>query len=185
MVRSRNGRLLPLGTLIDVSKELAPAVLYRKNLRPVVYVTGNTIGSTRSPVYAAVDLSRKLPPTDLSGHMEPVRQYFWGYPSSNQKISVRWGGEWHVTYVTFRDMGIAFIAAIVVIYLLIVIQFKSYVTPLIIMSPIPLALIGVIPGHVLLGSNFTATSMIGFIALGGIMVRTPSSWWYFLHNEKS
>ena len=185
MVRSDNGRLIPLGTLIDVSKESAPPVLYRKNLRPVVYVTGNTIGSSRSPVYAAVDLSRKLPPSDLSGHKETVRQYFWGYPSSDEKVSVRWGGEWHVTYVTFRDMGMAFIAAIVLIYLLIVIQFKSYVTPLIIMSPIPLALIGVIPGHVLLGSNFTATSMIGFIALAGIMVRNSILLVDFLHTKKS
>ncbi|MHB1563597.1 MAG: efflux RND transporter permease subunit [Leptospirillum sp.] len=185
MVRSGNGHLVPLGTLIDVSKEQAPAVLYRKNLRPVVYVTGNTTGSGRSPVYAAVDLSRKLPPADLSGHMEPVRQYFWGYPSSSENLSVRWGGEWHVTYVTFRDMGIAFVAAIVVIYLLIVIQFKSYVTPMIIMSPIPLALIGVIPGHVLLGSNFTATSMIGFIALGGIMVRNSILLVDFMHTKKA
>ncbi len=185
MVRSGRGALVPLGTLIEVQKTRAPAVLYRKDLRPVVYVMGNTIGSNRSPVYAAVDLSRKLPTSSLSGQSRPVRQYFWGHPGSSQHIAVRWGGEWHVTYVTFRDMGIAFIAAIVVIYLLIVIQFKSYVTPLIIMSPIPLALIGVIPGHVLLGSNFTATSMIGFIALGGIMVRNSILLVDFLHAKKA
>ncbi|EQD24292.1 MAG: Acriflavin resistance protein, partial [Leptospirillum sp. Group IV 'UBA BS'] len=100
------------------------------------------------------------------------------------KMTVRWGGEWQVTFVTFRDMGIAFGAAIILIYLLIVAEFESFVTPLVIMSPIPLALIGVIPGHILLGSNFTATSMIGFIALAGIMVRNSILLVDFLHAKR-
>ncbi len=100
-------------------------------------------------------------------------------------MTIRWGGEWQVTFVTFRDMGIAFGAAIILIYLLIVAEFESFITPLVIMSPIPLALIGVIPGHILLGSNFTATSMIGFIALAGIMVRNSILLVDFLHAKKA
>ncbi len=182
-VRGAGGRLIPVSSLVRVEKERAEETLYRKDLRPVVYVTGNTIGSSRSPVYAAVDLSREVV-SDARSRNLPIRSYFWGYPFSQKALSVRWGGEWHVTYVTFRDMGLAFIAAIVLIYLLVVAEFESFVTPLIIMSPIPLALIGVIPGHLLFHSNFTATSMIGFIALGGIMVRNSILLVDFLHDKR-
>jgi multidrug efflux pump subunit AcrB len=182
-VKGRDGRLVPVRTLVHVERTTAPATLYRKNQRPVEYVVGNTIGSNRSPVYAAVDLSRAVEKDARSIHV-PVRPYFWGYPFSERELSVRWGGEWHVTFVTFRDMGIAFAAAIVLIYLLIVAEFESFVTPLILMSPIPLALIGVVPGHLLFGSNFTATSMIGFIALGGIMVRNSILLVDFLHKKR-
>lgn len=182
-VRGSGGRLIPVSALVRVEKVRSEQTLYRKDLRPVVYVTGNTIGSGRSPVYAAVDLSRKIV-SDAKARNIPFRSFFWGYPFSQRELSVRWGGEWHVTYVTFRDMGLAFIAAIVLIYLLVVAEFESFVTPLIIMSPIPLALIGVIPGHLLFRSNFTATSMIGFIALGGIMVRNSILLVDFLHAKR-
>lgn len=182
-VKGRDGRLVPVRTLVHVERTEASPTLYRKNLRPVEYVVGNTIGSDKSPVYAAVDLSRAVE-KDAKSIRIPVRSYFWGYPFSERGLSVRWGGEWHVTFITFRDMGIAFAAAIVLIYLLIVAEFESFVTPLILMSPIPLALIGVIPGHLLFGSNFTATSMIGFIALGGIMVRNSILLVDFLHKKR-
>jgi multidrug efflux pump subunit AcrB len=183
-VRGTGGRLIPVRSLVHVEKTTTEQPIYRKNLRPVVYVTGNTIGSSKSPVYAAVDLSRKVT-SDARSRGVVIHQIFSGYPWSTEGISIRWGGEWQVTYVTFRDMGIAFMAAIVLIYLLIVAEFESFVTPLVIMSPIPLALIGVIPGHILLGANFTATSMIGFIALAGIMVRNSILLVDFLHAKRA
>ena len=183
LVRGREGEMIPVSSLVRVERGRAEETLYRKNLRPVAYVVGNTIGSDRSPVYEAVDLSRKME-SQAKASGQTVRSYFWGYPFSEKNVSVRWGGEWQVTFVTFRDMGLAFAAAIILIYLLVVAEFESFVTPLIIMSPIPLALIGVIPGHLLLGSNFTATSMIGFIALGGIMVRNSILLVDFLHAKR-
>ncbi|MHB8543760.1 MAG: efflux RND transporter permease subunit [Leptospirales bacterium] len=182
-VRGAGDHLIPVSSLVRVEKVRSEQTLYRKDLRPVVYVTGNTIGSGRSPVYAAVDLSRLIA-SDAKSRNLPLHSYFRGYPFSQKDLSVRWGGEWHVTYITFRDMGLAFIAAIVLIYLLVVAEFESFVTPVIIMSPIPLALIGVIPGHLLFHSNFTATSMIGFIALGGIMVRNSILLVDFLHSKR-
>ncbi|MHB8369809.1 MAG: efflux RND transporter permease subunit [Leptospirales bacterium] len=183
-VRGGAGRLIPVRSLVHVEKRETEEPILRKNLRPVVYITGNTIGSSRSPVYAAVDLSRAVS-ADAKSRGVNLRQIFTGYPWSTDSMTIRWGGEWQVTYVTFRDMGIAFGAAIILIYLLIVAEFESFVTPLVIMSPIPLALIGVIPGHILLGSNFTATSMIGFIALAGIMVRNSILLVDFLHAKKA
>jgi multidrug efflux pump subunit AcrB len=183
-VRGSGGRLIPVRSLVNVEKTVTEQPIYRKNLRPVVYVTGNTIGFRRSPVYAAVDLSRKVS-ADARSRGISIHQIFTGYPWSTSGVSVRWGGEWQVTYVTFRDMGLAFVAAIILIYLLIVAEFKSFVTPLVIMSPIPLALIGVIPGHIFLRSNFTATSMIGFIALAGIMVRNSILLVDFLHAKRA
>lgn len=182
-VRGTGGRLIPVRSLVHVQKTTSGQPIFRKNLRPVVYVTGNTIGVSRSPVYAAVDLSRKVS-ADAASRGLDVRQIFSGYPWSTGGLSIRWGGEWQVTYVTFRDMGLAFVAAVLLIYFLIVAMFQSFVTPLVIMSPIPLALIGVIPGHLLLGANFTATSMIGFIALAGIMVRNSILLVDFLHAKK-
>ena len=182
-VRGGSGRLIPVRSLVHIEKVPTEQPINRKNLRPVVYVTGNTLGSSRSPVYAAVDLSRVLA-ADARSRGVDLHQIFTGYPWSTDHMTVRWGGEWQVTFVTFRDMGIAFGAAIILIYLLIVAEFESFITPLVIMSPIPLALIGVIPGHILLGSNFTATSMIGFIALAGIMVRNSILLVDFLHAKK-
>ena len=183
-VRGSGGHLIPVRSLVKIERRTTEQPIFRKNLRPVVYVTGNTIGSSRSPVYAAVDLSRRIA-SDARAHGVVLRQIFTGYPWSTSGMTVRWGGEWQVTFVTFRDMGIAFGAAIILIYLLIVAEFESFVTPLVIMSPIPLALIGVIPGHILLGSNFTATSMIGFIALAGIMVRNSILLVDFLHAKRA
>ena len=183
-VRGGTGRLVPVRSLVHVEKLPTEQPINRKNLRPVVYVTGNTIGSSRSPVYAAVDLSRVVA-ADARSRGGDLRQIFTGYPWSTDHMTIRWGGEWQVTFVTFRDMGIAFGVAIILIYLLIVAEFESFITPLVIMSPIPLALIGVIPGHILLGSNFTATSMIGFIALAGIMVRNSILLVDFLHAKKA
>jgi multidrug efflux pump subunit AcrB len=100
-----------------------------------------------------------------------MTQHYAVQPWSEQRFAMKWDGEWHITYETFRDMGIAFAAALLLIYLLIVAQFQSFLTPVVIMAPIPLTLIGILPGHWLTGSYFTATSMIGFIALAGIIVR--------------
>jgi multidrug efflux pump subunit AcrB len=102
---------------------------------------------------------------------EPIRQFFVSQPDNPYFYGLKWDGEWQVTYETFRDMGIAYSIGLILIYLLVVAQFRSYVVPLIIMAPIPLTIIGVMPGHALLGAQFTATSMIGMIALAGIIVR--------------
>jgi multidrug efflux pump subunit AcrB len=148
--------------------------IHHKNQKPVVYVVGDAGGpgaeKAESPVYGVLGiggaLDRYRPPEGYR-----VEQYYAAQPWSEERVSVKWDGEWHITYETFRDMGIAFAAAMLLIYLLIVGQFQSFVTPLVIMAPIPLTLIGILPGHWLTGSYFTATSMIGFIALAGIIVR--------------
>ncbi len=122
-----------------------------------------------SPVYGMFELVGKISHAHVDGHA--IDQYFTGPPSSDTGFSIRWSGEWEITYETFRDMGIAYSMGLLLIYLLVVGQFRSYLVPLIIMAPIPLTVIGVMPGHWLLGAQFTATSMIGMIALAGIIVR--------------
>jgi multidrug efflux pump subunit AcrB len=116
------------------------------------------------------EISSKLTQLPLQ-EGKPVEQFYFRAPGNSYQYSLKWDGEWQITYETFRDMGIAYGVGIILIYLLVVAQFRSYLTPLIIMAPIPLTLIGVMPGHALLGAQFTATSMIGMIALAGIMVR--------------
>src|SRR5581483_7461652 len=125
---------------------------------------------SESPVYAVLDVGRMIeayrPPEGYG-----IAQHYAAQPWSESRLAVKWDGEWHITYETFRDMGLAFAVAMLLIYLLIVGQFQSFLIPVIIMAPIPLTLIGILPGHWLTGSYFTATSMIGFIALAGIIVR--------------
>jgi len=159
-------------------------VVYHKDLLPVVYVFGDMGGKLDSPLYGMFAIQKQLattyPPTPFQGkgatNQTPVpgglEQYFIKQPQDPYVgYSLKWDGEWQVTYETFRDMGLAYAVGLVLIYLLVVAQFKSYLVPLIIMAPIPLTIIGVMPGHALLGKQFTATSMIGMIALAGIIVR--------------
>ena len=146
------------------------ASIYHKNLQPVTYVTGDVAGAVESPVYAILHMNRLLAPVRVpEGYGLEI--FNTRQPFDSSKYAMKWDGEWHITYETFRDMGIAFAVALLLIYLLIVGQFQSFVTPLVIMAPIPMTLIGILPGHWLTGSYFTATSMIGFIALAGIIVR--------------
>jgi len=148
--------------------------IYHKDLLPFTFVTGDLAGGLDSPLYGMFDIYDKLKNQQVEDHFT-LDQYFIQPPANPYRYSLKWDGEWQVTYETFRDMGIAYAVGIVLIYLLVVAQFRSYIIPLVIMVPIPLTIIGVMPGHALfdliMGSQFTATSMIGMIALAGIIVR--------------
>jgi multidrug efflux pump subunit AcrB len=152
---------------VDVQRDHA---IYHKDLMRMAYVTGDVAGKIDSPLYGMFDLVSKIADTPVK-YGKPLEQNFIDQPEDPYKYSLKWDGEWQVTYETFRDMGIAYGVGLILIYLLVVAQFRSYLVPIIIMAPIPLTLIGVMPGHALWGSQFTATSMIGMIALAGIIVR--------------
>jgi multidrug efflux pump subunit AcrB len=139
-------------------------------------------GDLDSPLYAMFSVARSLA-TDPPGGREVLPQSFVSQPADTYDYSLKWDGEWQVTYDTFRDMGIAYSVGLVLIYLLVVAQFRSYWVPLVIMAPIPLTIIGVMPGHALLGAQFTATSMIGMIALAGIIVRNSILLVDFVNQE--
>ncbi len=170
-IPSTSGNVLPLAELGRFIAVPEDSTIYHKDLRAVEYVVGDVSGRLGAPIYgmfAIQDiLNRYTAPDGLKG---PSGDYL-GPPANSDKTSFEWTGEWTVTYETFRDMGIAFGAALVFIYILVVWEFGNFTLPAIIMAPIPLTLIGIVPGHWLLGAEFTATSMIGFIALAGIIVR--------------
>lgn len=169
-LRGATGRMIALAELVQVREDRLEKTIYHKNLKSVTYVVGDVAGKEESPVYAILNIGKKLKDLSLP-HGYTINQYFARPPWSEDQPSLKWDGEWHITYETFRDMGLAFGAALLLIYLLIVGQFQSFLIPWVIMVPIPLTLVGIIPGHWLTGSYFTATSMIGFIALAGIIVR--------------
>ncbi|MFN3565315.1 MAG: efflux RND transporter permease subunit [Burkholderiaceae bacterium] len=164
----------------------AERVIYRKDLQPVVYVVGDVAGGpgkTDSPLYGMFALREGIGKLATPGGL-PLHEHWIAQPSDRYTaFGLKWDGEWQVTYETFRDMGIAYAVGLILIYLLVVAQFRSYLTPLIIMAPIPLTIIGVLPGHALLGSQFTATSMIGMIALAGIIVRNSILLVDFIHQR--
>jgi multidrug efflux pump subunit AcrB len=169
-VAGLGGALVPLAQLVRVEDTAQPPFVYRKNLNPVVYVTGDVAGREESPVYAILEMNRAL--DRLRGaDGGPVPRYVASQPFLTDRVAVKWDGEWQVTYEVFRDLGLAFAAVMVLIYVLVVAWFGSFTTPLVIMAPIPLTLVGILPAHGLLGAFFTATSMIGFIAGAGIIVR--------------
>jgi multidrug efflux pump subunit AcrB len=170
-VRSRDGALVPLSEVVQVVKTQRDYPIYHKDLLPVVYVTSDMAGSLDSPLYGMFGINAKTDGMELEQGGE-LKSYFFKQPSDPySSYALKWDGEWQVTFETFRDMGIAYGVGLILIYLLVVAQFKSYVVPLVIMAPIPLTIIGVMPGHALFGAQFTATSMIGMIALAGIIVR--------------
>ncbi len=174
-VRSRDGQLVPVSELVEVREVRREQAIYHKNLLPVVYVVADMGGKLDSPLYGMFAARSEIAGRALDGvdHAAgTLDEWFIRQPSApDASYSIKWDGEWQVTYETFRDMGIAYGVGLILIYLLVVAHFKSYLLPLIIMAPIPLTLIGVMPGHALLGSQYTATSMIGMIALAGIIVR--------------
>ncbi len=161
---------VPLSQVVRVSFGNEEKTLYRKNLKNVVYVTADVAGEIEAPVYAILKMQKEIDsiatPDGKKIEVMASRQ-----PWSEEHIGMKWDGEWHITYEVFRDLGIAFGAVMVLIYILVVAWFKDFTTPLVIMAPIPLTLIGILPGHAAFGAFFTATSMIGFIALAGIIVR--------------
>ena len=168
-VAGRDGNLVPLTEIVDVRESEWEQTIYHKDLLPVVFVTGDMAGRFDSPLYGMFDMVGRIGDEALNG--ERIEQRFITQPDNPYNYSLKWDGEWQITYETFRDMGIAYSVGLILIYLLVVGQFRSYAVPLIIMAPIPLTIIGVMPGHALLGAQFTATSMIGMIALAGIIVR--------------
>ncbi len=169
-IPSSTGLPVPLSELVKVRKVIEDKTIYHKNLKRVTYVIGDVAGKEESPVYAILKMKDKIKGLKLPEGYE-LRQYSSVQPWLEDRYSMKWDGEWHITYEVFRDLGIAFGAVLILIYILVVAWFKNFVTPLIIMAPIPLTLVGILPGHWLFGAFFTATSMIGFIALAGIIVR--------------
>jgi len=168
-VRAQGGALVPLSEVVSVQPANWEKAIYHKDLLPYATVTGDDAGATDSPLYGMFSLVGELGHDRLDGQL--LQQYFTAQPTDTTRAAVKWDGEWQITFETFRDMGLAYSVGLLLIYLLVVGQFKSYVVPLIIMAPIPLTVIGVMPGHALLGAQYTATSMIGMIALAGIIVR--------------
>jgi multidrug efflux pump subunit AcrB len=168
-VRSRGGVLVPLSEIAVIEDRTWDPAIYHKDLLPLTWVTGDAVGRLDSPLYGMFDIVGVL------GEGMPgaprLEQRFVSQPEDPDRFTVKWDGEWQITYETFRDMGLAYSVGLILIYLLVVAQFRSYAVPLVIMAPIPLTVIGVMPGHALLGAQFTATSMIGMIALAGIIVR--------------
>ncbi|HEY0865501.1 MAG TPA: efflux RND transporter permease subunit [Lacunisphaera sp.] len=174
IIRAGERPLIPLGELVTLERTTGERNLYRKNLRPVVYVTGDVAGAVASPAYALFAMNRELAQLDgrdFGGTRPDVELYNASQPDNELEPAIKWDGEWHVTLEVFRDLGLAFAAVCILIYMLMVGWFKSYVTPFIIMVVIPLSLIGILPAHALMGAFFTATSMIGFMAGAGIVVR--------------
>ncbi len=167
--RAQGGQLVPLSEIVDVERTQRENAIYHKDLLPVVFVFGDMAGVLDSPLYGMFEIFAHLRDQPIGG--EPLEQFFIRQPDNPYSYSLKWDGEWQITYETFRDMGIAYAVGMILIYLLVVAEFRSYLVPLIIMAPIPLTIIGVMPGHALLHAQFTATSMIGMIALAGIIVR--------------
>jgi multidrug efflux pump subunit AcrB len=168
-VRSVSGQRVPISEIANVRKTAWDDAVYHKDMLPVVFVTADMAGRLDSPLYGMFDLSGQI--SEFGVDDTDVEQRYISQPGNPYYFSMKWDGEWQITYETFRDMGLAYSVGLVLIFLLIVAQFRSYLLPLIIMAPIPLTIIGVMPGHALLGAKFTATSMIGMIALAGIIVR--------------
>jgi multidrug efflux pump subunit AcrB len=170
-VRNSQRDLVPLSKLLIAVDTKRDQPIYHKDLLPLNMVIADAAGSIDSPLYGLFKARAEV--DDIKDHASnPIQEYFIHQPKDPYRnISIKWDGESQVTYETFRDMGAAYAVGLILIYLLVVAQFGSYLTPLIIMAPIPLTIIGVMPGHALLGAQFTATSMIGMIALAGIIVR--------------
>ena len=166
--------LIPLRELVIVSDQTVEQPIYRKNLKPVIYVTGDVADTVESPVYAILDMNEKLVQLngkDFGGTSEHIELYNLNQPFSENEPSMKWDGEWHITLEVFRDLGLAFCVVMILIYMLMVGWFKNYITPLVVMAAIPFSLIGILPAHWGFGAFFTATSMIGFMAGAGIVVR--------------
>ena len=169
-IPSVDGRQISLAELISAKKTEPGRSIYHKNLMPVVYVTGDVAGVIESPVYAILEMQKKIAAIPLPEGYR-ITQHTARIPESDQHFAMKWDGEWHITYEVFRDLGIAFGVVLILIFILVVGWFQSFSTPLVIMAAIPFSLVGILPAHGLLGAFFTATSMIGFIAGAGIVVR--------------
>ena len=169
-VKSKQGDMLPIADLVTISETTAAKSIYRKNQKRVVYVLADMAGELESPAYAILGMEEKLKEIPLAKGYE-INEMYLGQPAFEDDYTVKWDGEWQITLEVFRDLGIAFLGAIILIYILIVGWFENFKAPIVMMVAIPLSLIGIILGHWIMGAFFTATSFIGMIALAGIMVR--------------
>ena len=169
-VAGRNGQLVAISELVHTVSTLEDKSIYHKNLMPVTYVTGDVAGAMESPVYAVLTLGPEMDKFKAPGGYA-IEQHMAALPTDAETYSMKWDGEWHITYEVFRDLGLAFAAVLILIYALVVGWFQNFITPLVIMAAIPFSLVGIVPAHGLMGAFFTATSMIGFIAGAGIVVR--------------
>ena len=169
-MKAADGSLVQLSSLVRTDIKAPDKSIYHKNLMPVVYVTGDVAGVKESPVYAILEMRKKIDAIQLpEGY--GIQQHTAKLPGSDRKYAMKWDGEWHITYEVFRDLGIAFAVVLILIFVLVVGWFQSFSTPMVIMVAIPFSLIGILPAHWAMGAFFTATSMIGFIAGAGIVVR--------------
>ncbi len=178
---SEGGSLVPVSELTTLEERPRERSRHRKNLRPVVYVLSDVAGESESPVYAILEMSREIE-KEFGGS---VTQHYRAEPENTDRPALKWDGEWQITYEVFRDLGAAFGLVLVLIYVLLIGWFRSFRTPLVMMVAIPLGLVGVLPGHFVFGAFFTATSMIGFIALAGIMVRNSVLLIDFVHLSEA
>jgi multidrug efflux pump subunit AcrB len=169
-ISASDGTLVPLSELVSAHPVEVDSSIYHKNLMPVVYVIGDVAGAKESPVYAILEMWKKISAIDLPEGYK-IDQLTAGLPETDRLFAMKWDGEWHITYEVFRDLGLAFAIVLVLIFILVVGWFQSFSTPVTIMAAIPFSLIGILPAHWALGAFFTATSMIGFIAGAGIVVR--------------
>jgi multidrug efflux pump subunit AcrB len=177
---SSTGKAIALSELVQVNKTSKPHSIMHKNMQPMVMVTADMAGKLDSPLYGMAEIAGTL------RDQHPAwKQSLIGQPDGLSGVAIKWDGEWKITYETFRDMGIAYSVGILLIYFLVVAQFNSYSVPLIIMAPIPLTLVGVMPGHAIMGAPFTATSMIGMIALAGIIVRNSILLVDFVNQQRT
>ncbi|WP_345846330.1 efflux RND transporter permease subunit [Shewanella algae] len=176
---SLHGGTVPVAELVTIRKGQIDAPIIHKNMIPMIMVIADMAGPLDSPLYGMFEMAADI---DSEGGLG-FNQHYFSQPDGLDAISVLWDGEWKITYETFRDMGLAYGVGMIAIYLLVVAHFRSYLVPLIIMAPIPLTIIGVMPGHALLGAQFTATSMIGMIALAGIIVRNSILLVDFINQE--
>ena len=167
---NQQGNTIPISEMVTVTKGVKEKSIYRKNQKRVVYIIGDMAGKLESPSYAMSNMSERLDSVKLPAGYTLNEEYTHA-PESEDNFSLKWDGEWQITYEVFRDLGIAFLVVILIIYMLIVGWFQDFKVPVIMLSAIPLSLIGIIIGHWIMGAYFTATSMIGFIALAGVMVR--------------
>ncbi|WP_423129714.1 efflux RND transporter permease subunit [Gaoshiqia sp. Z1-71] len=169
-IMSQSGKAVALGDVIELEEGLQEKSIYRKNQKRVVYVTADVAGKLESPVYAILDMSKKLETVQLPEGYKLSEEYNQ-QPFTQEDYSLKWDGEWQITYEVFRDLGTAFAVVLLVIYMLIIGWFQNFKVPFVMMIAIPLSLVGILVGHWMMGAFFTATSMIGLIALAGIMVR--------------
>jgi multidrug efflux pump subunit AcrB len=169
-IRLNGGRPVSVGELTRATVLEEGSSIFHKNLRPVTYVTADVAGAAESPVYAILAMNRTLANLKLpEGYAFEI--YSARQPFDSNRYAMKWDGEWHITYEVFRDLGLAFAAVLLLIYILVVGWFQSFITPIGIMVAIPFSLVGILPAHAAMGAFFTATSMIGFIAGAGIVVR--------------